>query len=225
MDADTQEGVANNSPERVSLETNNKNRRKRQKIAWSHSENGLEWQCYVRSKKIRGKGLRSGYMTCMKEIWDGRDVGVRTMNGLVKKASSIRKGKFLSELKKKEIEDQVNGREREVIGNGEEDEEEDEEGGNIEEEVHVEEIEFTVAKRCKETENRRVNDIRIMDRGRGNTARVDTVKEDAKVRILDENEKRSLGKVKEAKEVRNKMKVLLHLRLLIRERQGQSRRW
>ena len=58
------------------------------------------------------------------------------------------------ELEKKEIEDQINGREREVIGNGEEDEEEDEEGGNIEEEVHVEEIEFTVAQRCEETENR-----------------------------------------------------------------------
>ena len=33
----------------------------------------------------------------------------------------IRKDKFLSELEKKEIEDQVNQREREVIENGEED--------------------------------------------------------------------------------------------------------
>ena len=90
----------------------------------------------------------------MKEIWDGRDVGVRTMNRLVKQASSIRKGKFLLELEKKEIEDQVNRSESKVIGNGEEDEEGDEEGGNIEEEVHVEEIEFTVAQRCEETENR-----------------------------------------------------------------------
>ena len=31
VDADTQEGIANNSLERVSLETNNKNRRKGQK--------------------------------------------------------------------------------------------------------------------------------------------------------------------------------------------------
>ena len=107
----------------------------------------------------------------MKEIWDGRDVGVRTMNGLVKQTSSIRKGKFLSELEKKEIEDQVNGREREVIGNGEEDEEGDGEGGNIEEEVHV-------------------KNIRIMDRGQVNIVRVDTVKEDGKVRIFDENKKR-----------------------------------
>ena len=183
MDADTQEGVANNSPERVSLETNNKYKRKEQKIAWSHAENRLVWECYGRSKKICGKGLRLGYMRCMKEIWDGRDVGIRTMNGLVKQASSIREGKFLLELKKKEIEDQVNGRERKVIGNGEEDEEGDEEGGNIEEEVHVEEIEFTVAQRCEETENRQVDDIRIMDRGRVNIARVDTVKKDGKVRI------------------------------------------
>ena len=43
------------------------------------------------------------------------------MNGLVKQVSSIRKEKSLSELEKKEIEDQVNRREREVIGNGEED--------------------------------------------------------------------------------------------------------
>ena len=140
--------------------------------------------------------LRSGYMRCMKEIWDGRDVGVRTMNGLVKQGISIRKGKFLLELEKKEIEDQVNGTEREVIGNCEEDEEGDEKGGNIEEEVHVKEIEFNVAQRCKETEKRKVDDIRIMDSGRVNTARVDTVKEDGKVRILDENEKRLLEKVR-----------------------------
>ena len=132
----------------------------------------------------------------MKEIWDGRDVRVRTMNGLVKQASSIRKGKFLLELEKKEIEDQVNGREREVIGNGEEDEEGDQEGGKIEEEVHVEEIEFTVAQRCEETENRLVDDIRIMDRGQVNIAKIDTVKEDGKVRILNENEKRLLGEGK-----------------------------
>ena len=136
-------------------------------------------------------------MTCMKEIWDGRDVGVRTMNRLVKQASSIRKGKFLSEKEKKEMEDQVNRSQSKVIGNGEEDEEGDEEGGNIEEEVHVEEIEFTVAQRCEETENRQVDDIRIMDRGRVNISRVDTVKEYGKVRILDENEKSLLGKVRE----------------------------
>ena len=198
MDADTQERVANNSPGRASLETNNKNRRKGSNIAWSHAKNRLVWGCYVRSKKICSKGLRSGYMRFMKEIWDGRDVGVRTMNGLVKQVSSIRKGKSLWELDKKEIEGQVNGREREVIGNGEEDEEGDEEGGNIEEEVHVEEIEFTVAQRCEETENRQVDDIRIMDRGRVNIARVDTVKEDGKVRILDENEKRLMEKVRKS---------------------------
>ena len=136
-------------------------------------------------------------MTCMKEIWDGRDVGVRTMNRLVKQASSIRKGKFLLEKEKKEMEDQVNRSQSKVIGNGEEDEEGDEEGGNIEEEVHVEEIEFTVAQRCEETENRRVDDIKIMDRRRVNITRVDMEKEDGKVRILDENEKRLLGKVRE----------------------------
>ena len=43
------------------------------------------------------------------------------MNGLGKQARNIRKDKFLSELEKKEIEDQVNQREREVIENGEED--------------------------------------------------------------------------------------------------------
>ena len=42
-----------------------------------------------------------------------------------------------------------------------------------------------------------MDDIRIMDKGRVNIARVDTVKEDGKVRILDENEKRLLGKVRE----------------------------
>ena len=71
------------------------------------------------------------------------------MNGLVKETSGMRKGKFLWELEKKEIEEKVNGREREVIGNIEEDEEGHKEGGNIEEEVHVEEIEFTVAKYVK----------------------------------------------------------------------------
>ena len=115
----------------------------------------------------------------------------------MKQASSIRKGKFLSELEKKEIEDQVNGREREVVGNGEEDEEGEEEGGNIEVEVPVEEIEFIVAQRCEETENRRVDDIKIIDRGQVNITKVDMEKEDGKVRILDDNEKRLLGKVRE----------------------------
>ena len=35
----------------------------------------------------------------------------------------------------------------------------------LEEEVYVEVIEFTVAQRCEETENIRVDYIRIMDRG------------------------------------------------------------
>ena len=61
----------------------------------------------------------------------------------------------------------------------------------------MEEIEFTVAQRYKETENRRVDDINIMDRGRVNIVRVDTVQEDGKVRILDENEKSLLRKVRE----------------------------
>ena len=61
----------------------------------------------------------------------------------------------------------------------------------------MEEIEFTVAQRYKETENRRVDDINIMDRGRVNIVRVDTVKEDGKVRILNENEKSLLRKVRE----------------------------
>ena len=148
------------------------------------------WECYERTKKKCGKDLRSGYIRSMNEIWDGRDIEVRTMNGLVKQASSIRKGKFLLELEKKEIEDQVNGRKGEVIGKGDE-------GGNIEDEDHVEETEFTVAQRCEETENRRVDYIRIMDRGQVNIARVDAIKADGKVRILDENEKGLLGKVRE----------------------------
>ena len=43
-----------------------------------------------------------------------------------------------------------------------------------------------------------MDSIRIMDRGRVNIARVDTVKEDGKVRILDENEKRLLEKVRKS---------------------------
>ena len=39
--------------------------------------------------------------------------------------------------------------------------------------------------------------IRIMERRRVDIAGVDTVKEDGKVKILDENEKRLLGKVRE----------------------------
>ena len=54
MDADTQEGLVNNSPKRVSLETNNKNRRKGQKIARSHAKNRLVWEYYVRRKKVCG---------------------------------------------------------------------------------------------------------------------------------------------------------------------------
>ena len=58
----------------------------------------------------------------------------------------------------------------------------------------MEEIEFTVAQKRKEAENRRVDDIRIMDNGRVNITRVDAVKKEGKVRILDENEKRLLGR-------------------------------
>ena len=115
----------------MSLETNNKSKRKRQKIAWSNTENKLIWECYVGRKKKCGKGLRSGCMRCMKKIWHARDESFTTINELVKQATSIRKGNFLSELQKKEIQDQVNGREREVIGNCKEDEEGEEEGGNI----------------------------------------------------------------------------------------------
>ena len=43
----------------------------------------------------------------------------------------------------------------------------------------------------------RIDDIRIMGKCPVNNARVDMVKEDGKVTILDESEKRLLGKVRE----------------------------
>ena len=81
MQSNSENGAGNSSPkEAVFFNTNTgkgKIRTKEQKVGWSHEENLLLWEAYIGSRILSARTGR-GYTILMKEIWDGKDIQVRS---------------------------------------------------------------------------------------------------------------------------------------------------
>ena len=77
--------------------------RGRIKQPWTQEECKVLWECYVRS----GGSGSDGYIKRLVEMWDGRDVNVRPQAALLGQLRSLKNGRRLSLLEKREIERKV----------------------------------------------------------------------------------------------------------------------
>ena len=83
--------------------------RGKKKEKWSDGERRVLWECYVRSGRKRSQG----YIRKVKEMWDGRDLSVRTDQ--ISQLNAIEFHDVLSASEKREIERVVSeGREGQV---------------------------------------------------------------------------------------------------------------
>jgi len=73
------------------------------KQKWTKEERVVLWECYVRSG---GRGCL-GYIKRVMEMWDGRDVGIRSQASILSQIKCIEEGGLLSEYEKCEIESRV----------------------------------------------------------------------------------------------------------------------
>ena len=62
-------------------------------------ERKVLWECCVRS----GGSQRGGYIMKVKEMWDGRDVGARTVGSLISQLKCIEVRVLLSKIERDEI--------------------------------------------------------------------------------------------------------------------------
>ena len=114
----------------------NKGKRGKFKDSWSKEDRIILWECYVRSGGVKSEG----YIKKVREMWDGRDQGVRSDASLLSQLKQIESNSLLSVMERGEIEQRVK-REREI------DEEEEEasgdgiEGKGNEREVELEDVE------------------------------------------------------------------------------------
>ena len=78
----------------------------RNKIKWSKEELKVVWECYLRSKII----APDAYIDCVMDMWNGRDVNLRSQAAVLSKIRDIRIGRsvLLSNFEKREIEAKVN---------------------------------------------------------------------------------------------------------------------
>ena len=81
------------------------------KQKWTKEERVVLWECYVRSG---GRGCL-GYINRVMEMWNGRDVGIRSQASVLSQIKCIEAGGLLSEYEKSEIEQRI---EREIKGDG-----------------------------------------------------------------------------------------------------------
>ena len=160
MQSNSKNGAGNSSPNQtVFLNTKKekgKIKKSGQRVVWSHEENLVLWEAYIRSKILSARTGR-GYTFLLKEIWDGKDIGVRSQASLVLHVGRIKSGLYLSDNERKEVERIVReemsvvrqvrseeGGEEDVKGDeqGEVGDEEDKSAGEVEdvEEVMAEDI-------------------------------------------------------------------------------------
>ena len=110
MQSNSENGAGNSSPkETVFFNTNNgkgKIKTKGQKVVWSHEENLILWEAYIRSRILSARTGR-GYTILMKEIWDGKDIQVRSQACLVVHVNRIKSGCYLSDNEREAVERRV----------------------------------------------------------------------------------------------------------------------
>ena len=71
------------------------------KDAWTREERKVLWECYVRS----GGSKKKGYIKAVKDMWDGKDMSIRSTPSLLAQIGQIRdKGSGLTLVEREEIE-------------------------------------------------------------------------------------------------------------------------
>ena len=80
-----------------------KAKKKGKKVAWSHQENVTLWDSYIRAKII-GERNKTGYSKIFQEIWDGRDISVRSEGSLFMQIKRIKDKNILTLEEREEIE-------------------------------------------------------------------------------------------------------------------------
>ena len=86
----------------------NRVRNKGQRVAWSHEDNLVLWDAYIRSKIVNTRSGR-GYSYWLKDIWGGLDRQTKSQLSLVPQVNRIKKDGYLSLKEKEMIEEQVRG--------------------------------------------------------------------------------------------------------------------
>lgn len=77
--------------------------RGKNKEKWTREERLVLWECYVRS----GKRETLGYIERVMNMWNGRDISVRSQASIISQIKCIEKGGLLSEFDKNEVETRV----------------------------------------------------------------------------------------------------------------------
>ena len=95
----------------------NRVRIKGQNEAWSHEDNLVLWDAYIRSK-VTDARLGRGYTYWLKDIWDGLHRQARSQSSLVLQVNRINKGDYLSLEEKETIEEWVRGELKQVNRGG-----------------------------------------------------------------------------------------------------------
>ena len=77
--------------------------RSRKKQAWTKEERCVVWECFIRSGGVGVEGYRDRIF----EMWNGRDLGVRSRASVLAQVKEIQKGGKLSTFEMREIESRV----------------------------------------------------------------------------------------------------------------------
>ena len=130
------------------------------------------WECYVRSGGDKAKGYRDSVM----EMWNGRDLNVRTRASVLAQVKEIQKGGKLSKFEMREIEEKVN----------------QERGENCDDNV-----DFTVV--SENAHNTNHDDMENVG-GLPNISiiveRLDCIRKDGRVKLLSDEEKVTLDRIR-----------------------------
>ena len=110
MQSISQNGAGNSSSKQtVFLNTNQgegKIKSTGKRVVWSHEENLVLWEAYIRSRIMSARTGR-GYTFLLKEIWDGKDMNVRSQASLVVHVGRIKGGCYLSREQRDAVERRV----------------------------------------------------------------------------------------------------------------------
>lgn len=171
---------------------NEKTNRGKIKQKWTKEERVVLWECYVRSG---GRGCL-GYIGRVMDMWNGRDVGVRSQASVLSQIKCIEAGGLLSEYEKCEIEQRVEREckcmpfndESELIGipspAGQDED-------AIDFEIYRDGDDYYDGQECCSELPSECDDVRV------DVERLDCVVEDGKARVLSKEEEKVLLRVRQ----------------------------
>ena len=169
----------------------NKNRKEggrgKNKQPWSKEERLIVWECYLRSVYQGGRENKD-YIKRLMEMWNGRDISVRSQASVISQVECIKRGGLLSEMEKSGIEQRIQN-DLFLFQASEEEEEIDFEiqpntGG-------IHECEAPSEEQCNSRQSESlVQECNVQ------IERFDVYKEKNNIRMLDEGEKKVLERIR-----------------------------